>query len=292
MNLDLRLADESMQKVLKELLKVGFSMSGEEVNFLFENKTDFLKNCVVCLINGRIASSLYMLDTYILENGQAVSAYYLYAAATFPEFRKKGYMGSLIKFANKIAIDKGQKYSVLLPADKSLCFFYEKLGYKNFFKTRLLNLSGEEMKGLSKGGVKYNKKLSFEKMSEIRREIYCEDGDIVRDIKEIEFAVKQNSFYKGKTIFSENGYAVCKIKDGTVLIHEFAVKKEDIKNLIFNVFQEFRNAKYLFRLPHDDTYFNGFGKIIPFGMIKSLDETSLENKFKFHRSPYLGLTLD
>lgn len=289
--MEFKLADKSMEIISKELFKISFFMSQEDVNFLFENKIN-LENCAVCLVDGQVVAALYMFDTYILQSGYFIPSYYLYGASTFPEFRNKGYMNSLINFANKVARKKSLQYSVLLPANDNLYLFYEKIGYKQFFKTRFVRLNGEELKKFSHGGVKFDKKLSFDQMSNLRKTVYCADGDIVRDSKEIEFAVKQNNFCGGKTVFSENGYAICSIQKGNVLITEFAVNKEDFKNLIFNVYEEFGNVKYIFRLADDDTYFKGFGKSTPFGMIKSLDENNSENNFNCKRAPYLGLTLD
>ncbi|MDQ5983582.1 MAG: hypothetical protein RUMPE_00606 [Eubacteriales bacterium SKADARSKE-1] len=289
--MEFKLANINMEKDLKELCRISFFMQQEEVNFLFANKIH-IDNCAVCLVGGQVVSALYMFDTYILKNGQVVPIYYLYGASTFPEFRNRGYMSSLINFANEVAQKKGQLYSVLLPATDKLHIFYKKLGYENFFKTRFVRLNWEELKNFFHSGESFNKKLSFEQMSEIRKRIYCRDGDVFRDSNAIRFAVKQNDFCGGKTIFSKNGYAICKLQEDNVLVSEFAVDEIDFKNLIFNIYKEFGNIKYIFRLADDEMYFKGLGKSIPFGVIKGLGENFSKHHFNCSRAPYLGLTLD
>lgn len=72
---------------------------------------------------GEIASVLYMIPTK--DEGM-----YLYALATLPDYRKRGIMSSLIKYSLSQADRMGVKYVFLIPAEKKLYGYYEKLGFK------------------------------------------------------------------------------------------------------------------------------------------------------------------
>ena len=72
-----------------------------------------------------IVSAVYLIDCNLCGK----SAHYLCGAATLPEYRNRGIMTELIKFALADAKKRGDCYSVLLPANEGLYGFYAKLGY-------------------------------------------------------------------------------------------------------------------------------------------------------------------
>ena len=52
--------------------------------------------------DGKICSALYLLDGKVRIAGEAFDAAYLYAACTHPDFRSRGYMGELLRFAESL----------------------------------------------------------------------------------------------------------------------------------------------------------------------------------------------
>ena len=85
--LKLTISNNSMVPELKELYKESFCASDNEVDFFFDNKYRE-ENCVVCLLEGKVVSALHMFDTFILNADKGKTpAYYLYAAATLPQYR-------------------------------------------------------------------------------------------------------------------------------------------------------------------------------------------------------------
>ena len=105
------------------LYKFVFYEDSADFAEVFTNKY-FEKNCLYTLKDGKMVAMLYLLDCLVFDDEKTSGAKYLYAAATHPEYRKRGLMSNLMKKAlaeNEIIITK--------PANKELFPFYEKFGF-------------------------------------------------------------------------------------------------------------------------------------------------------------------
>ena len=310
--LEIKEADISLIENLKKLFGENFSLEKNEVDFFFENKFK-LDNCITCLKDGKLTSALHMFyNNIIFKNSKKCKAYYLYGAATFPEYRNQGLMTKTINFANKLALKKDCKYSILLPENDNLVRFYEKIGYQSFFKTSFLKFNFETLKNISDFENLYNtvefgrfeekiEKFNYFNFEKIREKFYNSLYDVFWDANSIKFAILENDFCTGKVISRENSYAICNYQQqkNTVEILELALNDakntNELKFLICNILKLMPAKNYIFRVPVgrlellekscDDK------KIKNFGMIKSLTCEKVDLP-KLEKAPYLGLTLD
>lgn len=99
--------------------------------------TDFInrffdKHCRYIVAEGKIVSMLFLFDCSLVLKGERHSAYYLYAAATLPEYRGRGLMADLVEKAKKEAFKKG-RVLITKPAAEGLFGFYSKFGFKTAF---------------------------------------------------------------------------------------------------------------------------------------------------------------
>lgn len=86
-------------------------------------------DCYAIKEDGRIVSAFYLLPSEIKIGSRYYKGGYLYAAATYEEYRKKGYMSSLIKEA--IDSKKGEfDFISLVPANESLYSYYGRFGFE------------------------------------------------------------------------------------------------------------------------------------------------------------------
>ena len=287
-----KLACKNNIKDLKILFKDSFHVSSLEIDYFFKNIFK-LENCPVCLVDGNLVAALHMIDTYILKNSKKYPVYYLYAAATFLKYRGNGYMRGLINYANDLAFKRGQLYSVLLPGNSSLYNFYEKLGYRKFFKIKLVELTDFELKSFIfknfKKGENYAK--TFESL---RNNFFNNDGDIFWNQDHINYAINESRTYGGDIVFCEDGYAICNVDENCIEVIEIVFNGASFNNLLNKIYNSFKKEKYIFRLRANENYFCNKGIVKDFGMIKSLDKCDRlkffnKEKYKF---PYLGLTLD
>ena len=109
-------------KYTDECKAIYNAVFGEEDN-TFENALFYhCKDCLKYLVkNGEVVTILFLLPCEINKN----KCYYLFAAATKEEERKKGYMTELLN-----SILKENEYQIFLrPANEGLIGYYEKFGF-------------------------------------------------------------------------------------------------------------------------------------------------------------------
>ncbi len=66
---------------------------------------------------------------------------YIFGAAVLPEYRRRGIMARLLQQAQAHMRRDGDKYAFLIPATAALFGYYEKFGYRPFFRTRRFELN-------------------------------------------------------------------------------------------------------------------------------------------------------
>ena len=111
-------------QALPEIFRESFGDDGDFENRLFSLCGEYLRTAED---NGNIASLLFALPCEIISEEKRFDAYYLYAAATKKEYRRKGHMSRLIN-----GLIKEGKPIFLKPETEELIGFYERLGFKKF----------------------------------------------------------------------------------------------------------------------------------------------------------------
>ena len=116
------------------LYKTAFPNDSDEFVQEFMDRY-FENNCRYIIKNGKLVSMLFLLEGSITANNKTYPAYYLYAAATHPEYRRQGLMAELIC---KVKEETNQKGFLLAtkPANKSLYEYYGKFGFKTVFYSK------------------------------------------------------------------------------------------------------------------------------------------------------------
>ena len=112
------------EQALREIYREAFGDDGEFEDRLFSLCGQYLRTAKQ---GGNITALLFALPCKIISEEKGFEAYYLYAAATKKEYRKKGYMTGLIK-----SLIKEGKPVFLKPENEGLIGFYERLGFKSF----------------------------------------------------------------------------------------------------------------------------------------------------------------
>lgn len=131
---------------LKNLYLESFTEDSEEdAEYLFKNvfsKAELISE----KRDGKTVSMLFLMDCNLISSEKVTPYYYLYAACTRPEYRGRGIMGNLLRDAVAFAKKNGKEGIILKPAKPSLFGFYEKHGFKPFFKYSKATFSLNETK--------------------------------------------------------------------------------------------------------------------------------------------------
>lgn len=294
--LNFKFANEDNLNEIKNIWKTCFLEPINNAEF-FLSRNFTTTNCAVCCIDNKIVSMLFLLDIQLYTEFGLQNANYIYAAATLPEFRKQGLMGKLLDFSNNESLKRGNIYSILLPANSKLYNFYEKYGYKKFFKINNLKISQEEIKSLINGQCPSEIDYSLNNIDKIyflRQKFLKTNGNVVLSKHFLKYAIDMNKFYGGKTFCSQDEYAIVRNTSMNTEILEICCKKENLPSLLASIHSEFKSSSYIIRLPGNTHYFPSKETLIDFGMIKPLtpDKNNLSNILKKNPSPYLGLALD
>lgn len=105
---------------------------------------------VICQKADRVVSVAYLLPvSYVQKDGAMLDCYYLYAAATLPVCRGRGYFGRILQFVNAHI----KESVILVPASTNLLDYYKKHGFKVWLtekKDALDQLENKVMKLISK----------------------------------------------------------------------------------------------------------------------------------------------
>ncbi len=244
--------------------------------------------CYTAQENGRIAAALYLLPTQVAAGGKACQAHYLFGAATLAPYRNRGIMQGLIGYALDCAKRRGDCFSVLLPAEKSLYGYYARLGYHKAFQLRFAAFSQAQACALTARRSKVIN-CSFDNIAQLRFNILIDqEGSLLFGAKHIELACKIARVYGGGVFTTESGYMLYSVQDKEIYVSECICAKEDFGALFVTFAQHMQAGRYLLRLP---SFIKAGGMLRHFGMVKPLQ--SEEREFYTHcPQAYLGLTLD
>ncbi len=280
----IRISDKSDIIGIINLWREAFGDSENEILFFLDNRYK-PENTLVAEENGKIASMLFLLEGKMKINGICYPSFYLYAACTLKEFRGKGLMASLLKFAKETASDRNIDFICLLPAEESLYKFYESHNYKTVFSKKVYVFSRENIADST-----VNTEL-FCNLEETRNKAF-EDIDMFKwDNDSLDFAFEHNSFYGGQALIGNNGYALFNVTEQDVYIKECTLtdEVEAVVSTILNKYPDIN--KIVVDLPVGiKTAYNNY-EIVDSGMALAVSKKA-EILIDEIKDAYLGLTLN
>ncbi len=136
---------ESNKKYISSLVSLWEKVFGDDEEYikLFFRKAYFNSDIFAVTVGDDIVSALYLLKAEIKSDGETYKGRYLYAAATLPECRGKGYMAQLIREALDFANGEKLDFIALVPATDSLYGYYERFGFTEAMYKYKLEIVGD-----------------------------------------------------------------------------------------------------------------------------------------------------
>lgn len=115
---------------LADLWHTVFGDSYDYINLIF--KPEYAKDilCFAELDGEKAVSAFYLIRNTLRFDNKLYNGYYLYAAATLPEYRKGGIMSELIREAQVFCKEKGDAFISLVPSEDSLYSYYSRFGFR------------------------------------------------------------------------------------------------------------------------------------------------------------------
>lgn len=250
---------EKDEAQIKKIWQTCFGDEEEYISFYLEHRMTET-NMLVIYQDGKAVSMASFLPVEYNCGGTYVSARYVYAVATLPEYRGRGLARDILTFARQ----KFKEPLILAPAEESLCRYYEKIGFQRAFKEVKQPVTGDiqamEISDADEAFV--TERVTPEEYAKIRDEKLAREGYVRWDDEAIQFAIEQNTLFGGETcvIASEEKTARLEQTDGyekdilmysvngdTLTILETTLSKARIAQVLPGLLQETGSKTAIYR---------------------------------------------
>lgn len=238
----IRFADFTMTKQLKKIWKECFHDENSYIDFFFQEY--FNENTtLVYLLEGIPVSMLTLMPARLHESAGLRKVYYVYAVATLPEARGKGFSSKLLNYANMLTKDS----TFLQPATKELVNFYEQNGYSKAIVRKTSYINREQLRFNEKQMKLKAATISPMQRNYIVRELSEKDCSLYKKIRDkhlsdqgyieweepvLAYAMKENAFTGGKTLLIDDTFVVMiREHEGVLYIREHTMPSDMILEL-------------------------------------------------------------
>lgn len=284
------LANEIDTNALKKIWQISFGDSAAYIDYFFSKLMQPENTLVYCESNHTPAAMLFLLPAELVLQGQSLPVQYIYAACTLPECRGRGYMKQLIDAASALGKSRGIYQTILVPAEESLFAYYEKNGYRNYFKRKSFGLSRSELE-------KYNGKgcqklpVSVPGIIKQRNSSFSAVGTVKWPDAHIKYAIEEAFICGGGVLYTDFGYAFYKPYNNTLTVYETSIAPQHFNAFCGLLLNEFPNSQaFAFHVPAEWQTPEGVSaKSYWYGMLRS---ESTKDYNPSEQGAYLSLALD
>lgn len=188
---------------LKNLWKLCFHDEDAYINFYYENRFK-TEETLVYLVENQVVAMLTLMPGFVVHPNEKLPVRYVYAVATHPDHRRKGYAAALMEYANQL---EGKDYlgTFLVPASASLFQYYEALGYQTLSHKKVLHMNMEDFFDELK---QFDLKQEIERVTPLkpddfyllRNKSYTEDGFVLWEYEDLDYLLKEFLFLGGQAL--------------------------------------------------------------------------------------------
>lgn len=292
----IRFAKDSDIDKLKELWKLCFGDEDSYIHFYYTNR--FKKEeTVVLLEDNHIAAMLTMLPLeLVLPNNRTYKSTMLYAIATHPNYRSKGFATQIIDYSNTCIQLNNEYFSVLVPATNQLFDFYYKHNYKDGFHIRESSLDSNAIHCLHSQTPETCAltPASPADYNTIRNTALTDKVYIKYSDEDIAYQKKlsnqtQADIYKLNFMNMQGCVTIERLSSEKIFIKEIILDEKYINSALKQISKAFQAKEYAIRTPS----FLGFdlnGIIRPFAVYKTIK--NIPSDFLSNQDGYLGFAFD
>ena len=289
---ELRCARPQETPRLKELWKLAFGDEDACIDLFFARHYR-PQDMLVLLEDGVIMTMLYLMPLTLRGPSFSAAAHYVYALATHPDARQRGYGRQLLFFADQELGRRGDDCITVVPAQPSLHKFFATVGFCECFATRLEEGPVSPAADLPpEGGLTV---LSPGDYNALRRALlegryYVDYDDRLIACQDSFSRLSGGGLYRLELEGKPGCAAVEYADEDTVVVKELLIDQPLIPRAVARLARRLRARRYQVRTPAFAPGPPG-SYIQPFGMIKWYDPDKESN---WIREPlaYMGLGFD
>ena len=255
----IRLASKGDIPALKNMWKTCFGDEEEAVHAFFAGAYRDNQTTLVYFTQEKPAAMLSMIPAVFNSPLGQCKGTYVYAVATLPAYRGKGYMRKLEQECCRLTHEAGKSFCLLVPAEAPLFEMYGKLGYGVFSSVQTVSIE-------QKASLPFKETLilpcDFETFYRLRHKYLGDFLSAVRFEKEYQLYAYHEYIRSGGYIFSvDKGYICAYAQEETLYITESSLGISQIEQVIPALLRHTAKQKIKIRQPGTE----------PFSMIKWLD---------------------
>lgn len=275
--------DEKYLPQIKTMCASCFDMEIDEVDYVFENKYISTDICYAIEDENKICCMLFTVPCNITIDGEVKKGHYIYGACTLPEYRHRGLMHRLVEYANNQTEEKGDEFSVLLPASKSLYDFYGDMGYRALYTAHNELVSKTSLPEFT-SNISYSNNVSVKEMDILRKKLCSKyTGSVIYNRQILSYAISYAKECNGGAVQCDDGYIIYAYDESRLIVIEMMCKQEKLTAMLGILRKICTTDQIMLRLPpwlseNCDS----------FGMVKILKNIDTA---EFNKA-YLGLTFD
>ena len=270
--------------VQRELWALAFGDAGAYVDNFYENYYR-PERVLVLEENGIVRAMTAWFDTSLAVPGRKpLRAAYLYAVATHPDVRGRGFSGQLLSWADEHFRSLGFDAVTTVPAQPSLHHFFARNGFQECF-------THDQRNFVPAGPVSTPSfvldPVSPARYGELRELLLADLPHITYPLDALTYQAGCCHVSGGGLYAADTGYGLALLcaegtEDGRLLLKELLGMPEAQHALLAALPALLPNFSGIYRIP---------GEKVPFGMLKILNKPE-RNGWNWQSNAYLGLAFD
>lgn len=239
-------ANETDTESIIDIWQKCFGDSREYIQMYLDKRFN-TENMLVIHADGKPVSMASFLPVQVIINGEAIEARYVYAVATLPEYRGRGYATEIIRYA----ADKYEEPLILQPAEEKLERYYAGMGFVNAFKPSpcrifedFSSLNNSEVTDVSETNIGEwsMESISAKEYKVLRDSCFAGEGYVEWDEQAISYAIEENAYCEGETWKLSCGerteLLMYRIEDKKLHIVETTLEEETLRSILPEIVQK------------------------------------------------------
>lgn len=258
----------------KQLWKTAFLDGDQDVDLFYESCWK-PEDMLLLLEDGKLASMLALLpEMIVFPGGKTASSYYVYALATAPQARGKGYARQLLRYMDAFLRKRGVDCVTTVPAEPSLHRFFAAVDFIPCFSTWTGTVPRSALDAPAPGDT--IAEIGPEEYGRIRNAHLAGTPHVRYGTGLLGYQQGMGRLYGGGlyrvTADGTEGCAAAGYMDGeNVLLKELLLPSEKIVRGLALLAQALPAGRFHVRMPAGQSGLSG-GEVRPFGMIKWYNE--------------------
>ena len=228
-----------------------------------------------------------------LPGGRKASSAYIYALATHPDARKKGFGRYILSYVDFYLKERGADCVTIVPAEVSLHKFFGTTGFSECFSTRKVELL-RSMVGVPAAGDTLER-VDPETYNRLREELLAETLHVVYSDSLVAYQeglshMANGALFRLRVAGSEGLACTEYLDDDTVMVKELLIPQPGMAGAAALIGAEMPAVRYHLRTP---PFWDGVSGsyLQAFAMVKWYD-AALEREWREYRRGYMGLGFD